>query len=291
MLNWEWARRYLEASLAQSLWVLGALAVLFVLFWLAGPRLAAAQSFTWEFALVFALRALWQFVGARVRTRSGAAVHRAEQIQSLQHWLHLPDELAIQHLVLPHHALVWALNAYYATVHLDGMLVFLIWIWWRRRDQFRPIRNVLAAATAICLLIQTVPVAPPRLLPGSGFVDTALVYGQSVYGTYQAGLDAQLTAMPSVHIAWAFLIAWYLARLGRGSGRAIGVVHLAVTFVVIVATANHWWLDGFVAIGVVLLVIAVHHQFRRAWPARPARQQAGSPPWSGTPSGRETISA
>ena len=58
------------------------------------------------------------------------------------------------------------------------------------------------STTLLCLLIQLVPVAPPRLLPG--YVDTAAKYGESVYGL-GFGAD-QLSAMPSVHVAWAVLV-------------------------------------------------------------------------------------
>jgi hypothetical protein len=273
MFTWEWGAKHLQGTMVQSLWLMVILGVLYLGFrlvgrWFPQARLAGAQSFTREFAVVLALRALWQYVGHRVRTHSDAAVHRAEQVQALQSWLHLPDELTIQQLVLPHPWFVQVLNAYYATVHLDGMILFLVWVWWKRRAWFRTVRNTLVAVTLICLLIQSVPVAPPRLLPAAGFVDTALQYGQSVYGPYQAGLAAQLTAMPSLHIGWAFIVAWYAFGLGRGPLRWIGVADLIVTFFVIVATANHWWLDGVAAIAVVLGVLSVQVLLRRAWETR-----------------------
>ena len=57
-----------------------------------------------------------------------------------------------------------------------------MWIFLRHRDQYPPWRNVIAILTFGCLAIQLIPVAPPRLLPELGFVDTAHLYGQSVYG-------------------------------------------------------------------------------------------------------------
>ena len=47
------------------------------------------------------------------------------------------------------------------------------------RPAYRPIRRGLAVTTLLCLLVQLLPVAPPRMLPG--FTDTAALYGQSVY--------------------------------------------------------------------------------------------------------------
>lgn len=221
------------------------------------PRADLIRSFAREFAIVMALFALWQYVGRYVRTHSAGAMERAAEVQNLQAWLHLPNELTMQGWVLPHSWLVRVINAYYASAHLTGMALFLLWVWWRRRASFARVRNTVAGSTLIYLLVQSVPVAPPRLLPGGGFVDTALLYGQSVYGTYTTGLAAQLTAMPSVHVGWAFIIAWYVATLGRGPGRWIGPLHLVLTVLVVVLTANHWWLDGIAAVFIALVVLLI----------------------------------
>ena len=230
-------------------------------------RWPAARAFAREFAVVTALLGIWQYVGRMVRTRSAGAMHRAEQIQTLQHRLHLPDEVTVQHLVLGHPLVVQAMNGYYAFAHLNGMGLFLVWVWWMRRNvpgdsTFHRVRNTVAGSTLICLVVQAVPVAPPRLL-SSEYVDTALSYGQSVYGPYATGLASQLTAMPSVHVGWAFIIAWYVAELAPVRWKWVGAAHLVVTLLVVVATANHWWLDGAVAALIVLLVIGLQWAGRR----------------------------
>jgi hypothetical protein len=251
-------------------WQLSAtLTALLVAVWLplrARGALPSVQAFAREFAIVMSLLGLWQYVGRLVRTHSAGAMARGVTIQRWQHTLHLPSERAVQNLVLGHPVLVQAMNGYYALAHLNSMGLFLVWVWWRHRNldsgrTFRRVRNTVAASTLICLLVQLIPVAPPRLLPG--YVDTALSYGQSVYGPYATGLAAQLTAMPSVHVGWAFIIAWYVAVLGRGPLRWLGVVHFVLTVLVVVATANHWWLDGAVAIAIALAVMAVQDAGRR----------------------------
>jgi hypothetical protein len=223
------------------------------------PRTEVIRSFAREFAIMMALFGLWQYVGRYVRTHSDGAMERARDVQHLQVRMHLPDELALQSVMLPHPWLVQVVNAYYASAHLTGMAIFLVWVWWRHREDFGRVRNTVATSTLLYLLVQSVPVAPPRLLTGGGFVDTALLYGQSVYGSYATGVAAQLTAMPSVHVGWSFIIAWYVATLSRGPGRWIGCAHLVITVFVVVVTANHWWLDGIVAIVIALAVLAVLH--------------------------------
>jgi hypothetical protein len=56
--------------------------------------------------------------------------------------------------------------------------------------------------------------------------------------------------MPSVHVLWAVVIGWYVWRVGRGAWRALGPAHAVITILVVVATGNHWWLDGIVAVAV-----------------------------------------
>src|SRR4051812_48819783 len=129
-------------------------------------RFVVVRSFAREFAVVVALLGLWQDVGRYVRTHSDGAMHRSLQLQQLQDWLHLPNELSLQHLILPHPWLVQAMNIYYAFAHLNGMTIFLVWVWWRRRESFRTVRNTVVGSTLICLLVQTIPVAPPRLAGG-----------------------------------------------------------------------------------------------------------------------------
>ena len=134
-------------------------------------------------------------------------------------------------------------NLYYATMHFTVMFLFLIWLFVRHRDRYRPVRATMAWTTLACLVIQLIPVAPPRMLPG--FVDTAARYGESVYSH---GLAAdQLSAMPSVHVAWAVVVGWYAVRISTSRWRWIAVGHTVVTVFAVVATANHWWLDGIVA--------------------------------------------
>ena len=60
--------------------------------------------------------------------------------------------------------------------------------------------------------------------------------------------------MPSIHVAWAALIGWAAWEISDSRWRWIGPVHFALTFIVVAVTGNHYWLDGIVAM--VLLVPA-----------------------------------
>ncbi|MFD0565533.1 phosphatase PAP2 family protein [Kitasatospora saccharophila] len=170
----------------------------------------------------------------------------------------LPDEASWQRAVVGHPWLVQGANYYYATMHFGVMLVVLLWLFLRHRARYAWVRTTVVATTAVCLLIQFIPVAPPRMLPGNGFVDLAEQYGQSVYGNAVAGVVAdQLSAMPSVHVAWCVIAAVAVVSVARGPWRWLMVLHPVVTVWVVVVTANHFWADGLVAVVILLTVYLV----------------------------------
>lgn len=221
-----------------------------------GPGTRRLGAFAREFAVLVGLFGVYQYCGRWTHLLVAGAFAHAREVVTIERDLHLPSELAVQRAVLPHPLLVRGVNGYYEGVHLSATALFLVWVWWRHREHYPGVRDVLAASTLICLLLQLVPVAPPRMLPDLGFTDTALVYGQSVYGTGGSGIASQLAAMPSIHVLWAAILAWVGVRVSRSRWRWVLVAHLVVTVFVIVATANHWWLDGAAAGGVLALVAA-----------------------------------
>ena len=215
------------------------------------------RPFLWESVLLFALYALWQWGQRFNLLPPDRALARGHQVWTAQRWLHLPSEVSLQKLVLPHRWLVQSSNVYYAVAHVPALIALLVWLFARHRDVYRPVRNVLAITTAVSLGMHLVPVAPPRMFPQLGFVDTALLYGQSVYGPAGTGVSDQVGAMPSVHVLWAALVAlgvWLALRRAGSAWRWLGVAHLALTMLAVTDTANHWWLDGIV--GAALIVPA-----------------------------------
>lgn len=229
------------------------------------PRLVGATAAAGEVALVSFLYAIWRLARQLPLVRDAGAYERGRQIWDLQRALRLPSELAIERWVIAHTWLAEATVLYYATMHVPGLLIFLVWLWVRHRDRYPRWRNVLAIATGLCLLLRFVRVAPPRLLPELGFVDLAARLGHDVYGPVGTGASDQLAAMPSIHVAWAAIVGIGAWSAGRSSWRWLGPAHLALTFWAVVATANHWWLDGLVAVVLVLVAVALDEAVRRVW--------------------------
>jgi hypothetical protein len=219
-----------------------------------GARLRRLAAVPLEVGIIAALYALWQYAASQALGHSAGAFARAHWILRAEDRLHLPSERNLQDVILGHPLLVQGANLYYDSMHFTGLFVFLLWLFFRHRDHYAPIRRTLALTTLCCLLVQLHPVAPPRLLPG--FVDTASVYHQSVYADAAFGAD-HFSAMPSVHVAWAVLIGWYAVRVGRSGWRWIGAGHAVLTMLVVVATANHYWADGIVAAAILAACAAV----------------------------------
>lgn len=219
------------------------------------PKLVAASVLTQESGLVLALFALWQYAGSFALMGPGGALGRSRWIWHAERLAHLPSETAVQRLFLPHPLLVQFFNLYYDSLHFPVLITCLIWLFARHRDSYRRLRTTLVIFTGACLLIQLVPVAPPRMLPGTGLVDTAVRYHQSVYGTV-AGFNAdELSAMPSVHVGWAVLAAVAVMTTARTRWRWLALPYPAATTLAVVVTANHFWLDGIAAAAVLGLVL------------------------------------
>jgi PAP2 superfamily len=205
----------------------------------------AAASF--ETAFVCALFALWQVANQITRGHTTGGLDRGRALWHFERVIHLPNERSVQDLILGHPDLVRATNYYYDTFHLTCMVIFLVWLWLRHRDRYPFFRNMIAVFTGMSLLVQMISLAPPRLIPGtSGMVDTAAIYGQSVYATFSDITD-QYAAMPSIHVGWAMLISFAVVTAGSSRWRWIFALYGPLTFFAVVATANHYWLDGIAA--------------------------------------------
>ncbi|MGB6058043.1 MAG: phosphatase PAP2 family protein, partial [Microthrixaceae bacterium] len=124
-----------------------------------------------EFALVSSLYSLWRIARKLPLSKDEGAMDRAYRIVDFERWLHLPTELSLQHFVLRHEWLGRLTNYYYAGLHVPALLVFLVWLYVRHREEYPHWRNGLVLVTAGCLVIRFIRVAPPRFLTDLGYID------------------------------------------------------------------------------------------------------------------------
>jgi len=251
------------------------------------PRLVKAAVATREAGLALGLFALWQYAGSFAVMGPGGALGRSRWIWNFERTVHLPSEAAIQRFFLPHPLLIQFFNLYYDSLHFPVLIACMAWLFIRHRDRYGRWRTTLVAFTGLCLLVQLVPVAPPRMLTGTGLVDTAVLYHESVYSN-AAGFDPdQLSAMPSVHVGWALLVAIAVITTTRSRWRWLAALYPCLTTLAVIVTANHFWLDGIVAAAILTLVLAVQAVLRRALTARRRREPCSNEPCSNEPRSNE----
>ncbi|MGW7822313.1 phosphatase PAP2 family protein [Streptomyces puniciscabiei] len=234
------------------------------------PDATARPALIRELLLVAGLFLVYKLGRQLATGHTASALHNAHRVWDLERAVQLPHENGVQSALLHGDTLVRLANTYYATVHFPATLAFLVWLYLRRPAHYLWARRVLAVLTTAALVLPfTFPLAPPRMLTGTGLVDTARVYGPDVYGPPSSDhLSNQFAAMPSLHFGWALMVAIGLIAATRSRWRPLWLLHPLITLLVIVGTANHYWLDAIVAaamLGVALAVIRPPH--RTAGPA------------------------
>lgn len=204
-----------------------------------------------EVVLIGGLLGLYTLIRALAGEDVDAAFEHAGRVLEVERWLHLPSETDLQSVLLAWRPLTVAANAYYAAAHLPVTFLALLWLFLRHPAHYAWARRALISATVLALAVYLLlPVAPPRML--SGFVDTATMLGQSVYGSPTGGSIAdQYAAMPSLHVGWAILVATVGISAARSRWRWLWLLHPVTTVLVVVSTGNHYWLDGIAGAAVV----------------------------------------
>jgi len=179
--------------------------------------------------------------------RLHAAISHAQGILHVERALHLDPELTLDRWLAGHQSLGLILSDYYDNAHFVVTLGLLGWLWWRRADLYRPLRNSLVAVNVLAFVVfWRYPVAPPRMLASYGFSD--VVASTHAFGSWHTGALAsqanQVAVMPSLHMAWAAwctLALWQISE--RRWVRVVAVLYPCVTAFAVLATGNHFVLD------------------------------------------------
>jgi hypothetical protein len=182
------------------------------------------------------------------------AARNAERVVAVERRLGIHVEPKLQALLLPRRRLIAVLNVAYVTLNVGLTVGWLIRLFRRRHPEFHRLRR---AAVLTTLGAQPVflffPVAPPRTL--DHFVDTI----EEVSGVdLDRGLIAQLydpiAAMPSIHVAYAVVIASGIAATsGSALARALAPGYPPLVAAIVFVTANHYVLDAIAGAGLALV--------------------------------------
>lgn len=211
-------------------------------------RLSPRRPRLWfEILLIAVSYWIYSLVRNAVPEQQAAAMRNADRVWDLEQSFGLAFEHAINHAVNSVTWLIVGMNYYYATLHFVVTLAVLVWLFRRHPGRYAPTRLVLFVTTGIALLgYYFFPLAPPRLM-GSGFIDTVRIH--HTWGSMASGdlahVSNQYAAMPSMHIGWSLWCGITVAMLARHTWvRVLGVLYPVTTLLVIVSTANHFWLDA-----------------------------------------------
>ncbi len=215
----------------------------------------------------------YRLVRGLVEGDANAAFAHARNVIALERTLHVFVEPSVQAWGSSSHFLMVASSWLYVNAQTTVTVAALVYLYLRHNRSFYFVRNMFMVAMAIALVGYTVyPTAPPRFMPEWGFIDSVADFTGVHVSHASATLNALTNlyaAVPSMHVAFALMIGWTLARLVRW--RVVRVLWLLYPFLmafVIVVTANHFIFDA-----VLGALTAGASAYAATWMAR-ARPQA-----------------
>ena len=227
--------------------------------------------------IAFILLSYWVYSLIRnaVPTHETPAQQHARTVLDAEKSLHIDIEHTLNRFVDAVHwgGWHWLANVsdyYYAVMHFIIVIAVLVWVYVKHPLNYRSVRTALYAANGLAAIgFWFYPLAPPRLMASQIYIDTVVKY--HTWGSWGSGdvakVSNQFAAMPSLHIGWSLWAGITLFMLSRRWWiRALGLLYPAVTFFVIIGTANHFVLDA--VGGVVVLVLGFFIQ--RVLSGRPA---------------------
>jgi membrane-associated phospholipid phosphatase len=228
---------------------------------------------------------LYRLVRGMVDGRAAEAFANAREVIQIEKALGLFIEPSVNAWATANSFISDAASWMYVNSHFAVTTFALAWIYLRRNERFYFVRNMFMVAMALALVgYMVVPTAPPRMLPEWGFVDSVADFTGIDHDNGSTGvLFNPFAAIPSMHVAFSLMLGVTMARMARRSwARTLWYAYPPLVTFVVIATANHWWIDGLLGAAVAAASAACAHAlFARARPevwAWNARQPAASLP-------------
>lgn len=179
--------------------------------------------------------------------RAGEAMVRSFNLIDLERRLHLYHELELQSWILDHYWLIKTMNWIYFWGHMPLVILVAAWLYiWHRKAYFVT-RNAFLASGAIGVVIYWLyPVAPPRLVPFAGFIDTMAAFDRVGYNAQEARAFVNpFAAVPSLHFGWSLLLGVVVAWVSRRPwAYVVAAAWPTAMFFAVVMTGNHFILDA-----------------------------------------------
>lgn len=191
----------------------------------------------------------YRLVRGLAEGHANAAFAHARELIGIERTLHLFVEPSVQTWASGSHLVMGAASWLYVNAQGPVTIAALLYLYVRHNSRFYFVRNMFMVAMAIALVGYVVfPTAPPRFMPEWGFIDTVEHFTPVSVSHTSASMSALFNpyaAVPSMHVAFALMIGWPLARLARHAAvRVAWIVYPFVMVFVIVVTANHFIVDA-----------------------------------------------
>jgi PAP2 superfamily protein len=245
----------------------------------AGPFPRGVRHFALQVGIFVALGALYALSGVYGRHRAAFGVANAERLVRLEGTLHLDWERATQRATLTGPAVLRVVaDETYFLCQFVVSTAFLIWLYFRHQSRFALVRDALVTANVVALLtLLVLPVAPPRLVPGGGYVDTLDRHAVSLHSSLVDALNNPYAALPSLHVSYCVTIGVAGVLLCRHLVvRALWAVYPLVVCFSIVATGNHFVLDAVGGLLALAPTPLVHRALARLPQARNGSTRPGT---------------
>ncbi len=212
-----------------------------------GARVRLARVALAELAVAAIGYLVYSLTCGAVHQHEALAFANAGRIVELERSLGLLVERALQTPVLPHAWLLQSFNAIYMLGHLPLVIAVAVWLFAFHRPQYRVIRNAVLISGGLGLIVfNAFPLAPPRLVPSLGLVDTAAMVSPVYDAVEPKVFFNPYAAMPSMHIGWDLLMGFALVWCATHRPlRWFGAIMPFGMLLAIVVTGNHYLVDGF----------------------------------------------
>jgi hypothetical protein len=212
-----------------------------------------ARRLPWWGEALLAVAFYWLYDVVQALTGNGAvtlATRNGVDIVHAEKWLHIWAEPDANRFLTDHHWLALIAGYDYGLAHVLITGVVLGYLWWRHPRIEVPLRNAIVGLSLVALVVYwQYPVAPPRLTV-HGLTDTLVSNDILEARHVHEGIVNLYAAMPSLHVAWAIWCAAVIVFALRSPWRHLAWLYPSWTTFVVVATANHYFLDA--AAGLVL---------------------------------------
>ncbi len=184
-----------------------------------------------------------------VEANANVAFAHARDLISLERTVHVFVEPSVQAWASGSHFVMELTSWLYVNAQGPITIAALLYLYLRRNDSFYYVRNMFMIAMAIALIGYTLfPTAPPRFFPEWGFIDSVehlTPVNLSHTSSSMSALFNPYAAVPSMHVAFALMIAWPFARLTRSKPvKVLWMLYPLLMSFVIVVTANHFIIDA-----------------------------------------------